>query len=216
MKKDLLAFMKKNADEKKAPKAEKVKKVRNAAPAGETAVKYKRASTKISAVAITGFVLAVVMLMVSVIATVATSATGLTNHIFFAVAEANANYVGDVLGAADDTASLMQNYLSMSYDAEKRGASTSSRTSKVYDDLKLGTYTYERESVLLNTMWSTVSANEAILNMGALFERYAFDKGRESYTIVITEEDAAAQTARTYSEHSAYSRKAFILPAPTP
>ena len=190
MKNDLFASQKQNADGKKTEK-------------------YRKASAKITAVAIAGFAIAVILLATSVIATVTASATGLTDHIFFSVAEGNANYVGDVLGAADDTAALLQNYLSMSYDAEKRGASASNRTSKVYEDLKLGTYTYERESVLLNTMWSTVSANEAIVNMGALFERYAFDKGRESYTIVITEEDAANQTAQTYGEHSAYSQEAY-------
>ena len=195
MKKDLLASAKKSVDKH---------------PSSTTKnVKYRKASTKIAAVALTGFAIAMVVLAASVVATVADSATRLTDHIFLAVAEANANYVGDVLGAADDTASLLQNYLSMSYDAEKRGASTSSRTSKVYDDLKLGTYTYERESVLLNTLWSTVSANEAIVNMGALFERYAFDKGRESYTIVITGEEAANQTAQTYGEHSDYSQEAY-------
>ena len=124
--------------------------------------------------------------------------------------------MGDVLGAADDTAALLQNYLSMSYDAEKRGASASNRTSKVYEDLKLGTYTYERESVLLNTMWSTVSANEAIVNMGALFERYAFDKAARATPSSsprtmppIKPLEATAITLPTL-------RKLSMPPAPTP
>ena len=175
----------------------------------EKAVKYKKASTKISAVALAGFTVAIVMVMLSVIITVEGSATGLTNQIFFSVGEGNATCVSEVLGAADQTASLLQNYLTLSYEAEKRGANTGNRNSKVYEGLQLGTYTYERESVLLNTMWSTVAANDAIVSMGALFERYAFDKGRESYTLIINEQDSVDHTIHTYGEHADYSKEAF-------
>ena len=206
MKKDLLAFLKKKVDWKKIPKAAKA-----ASATGDQTVKYQKASTKIAAVALAGFVVAVLMIGINVIATVAGSATGLTNHIFYAVAEANANYVGDVLGAADDTASLLQNYLTTSYDAEKYGISTTTRNSKVYKSLRLGTFSYERESFLLNTMWSTVSANEAILSMGALFETFAFDKGRESYAIRVTEADAKDQAAKSVGNHAEYSQEAYYI-----
>lgn len=208
MKKNLLAF-KKNAAEKTVEKGQYSDGKKRAVSGGAKTMRYKSASAKVSTIAIIGFFVAVVALMVIVLSTVAGSATSLTNQIFYSVANGNATYVGDVLGAADDTASLLQSYLEMSYQAEKRGANSSSRTSKVYDKLKLGTYTYERESVLLNTMWSTVAANEAIISMGALFERYAFDKGQESYTIHITASDAAEQTAQSYGEHSVYSQNEY-------
>lgn len=203
MKKDIFAFLKKKADGEKPAKAAK------AVSGGEQPVKYQKASSKIAGVAIAVFAVAVLLLGINVIATVAGSATGLTNNIFHAVAEANANYVGDVLGAADDTAALLQNFLTMSYDSEKYGVSSSSRSSRVYKSLRLGTFSYERESFLLNIMWSTVSANEAILDMGALFEVNAFDKTRESYAMIVTEEDAAAQSVHTYGEYAEYSQEEF-------
>ena len=97
----------------KNPKVQKPAKAKKTKTAGAKAVKFKSASTKVSSVAIAGFFVAVVVMMVSIMITVAGSATNLTNQIFFNLGEGNANYVGDILGAADDTASLLQSYLTM-------------------------------------------------------------------------------------------------------
>ena len=165
-----------------------------------------RASVKICRMALVGITIAVVMIAAVVITTLANSLTAVTNKAFEGVARGNATQVREVLGSADTAATLLQDYLTNSFLAEATtGGGAVTRPSQIYPDVKLGTYAYERESVLLNTMWSTMAGNDNILSMAALFEKNAFARNVKDYSVYLTPEDAAARTTRTAGDYDTFS-----------
>ena len=165
-----------------------------------------RASVKICRMALVGIVIAVVMITAVVITTLANSMTAITNKAFEGIAHGNATQVREVLGSADTAATLLQDYLTNSFLAEATtGGGAVTRASQIYPDVKLGTFAYERESVLLNTMWSTMAGNDSILSMAALFEKNAFARNVKDYSVYLTPEDAASRTARTAGEYDTFS-----------
>ncbi len=170
-----------------------------------------RASTKIARVMILGFTVGLVVLVTMIIATLANANTANINSAFSNITNSNAVFAGEILGAADDAAGLLQNYLEMSYEAEKEGNSrvTIDRTSRVSSMQQLGSFAYEREGVLLNAMWSTVAGNENIVAMSALFESGKFDTRAPNYTIHVTNEDAEAQSAQTLGFYKSYSQNNY-------
>lgn len=169
--------------------------------------KRKSAAQKISVIAISACSLAIIFLAVSVIATVASSMTAMTNQAFFNIARGNAAHVSEVLGTVDSTAAMLQDYLTTSFteEATATGANAITRVSRIYPEEKLGTYGYERESVLLNTMWSTLAESDSIIGMAAMFEKNAFARGMSSYSIYLTPADAQNRTARTAGDYNTYS-----------
>lgn len=170
-----------------------------------------RASVKICRMAIVGIVIAVIMIAVFVIVTVASSMTAMTNHAFSSIAHGNATRVSEVLGSADNTAVMLQDFLTTSFteEATATGANAITRVSRIYPESKLGTYAYERESMLLNTMWSTLSENKSIISMAAMFEKNAFARGMSSYSVYITPEDAKNRTAIPAGDYDTYSTYSF-------
>lgn len=186
-----------------------------------------RASTKICRMAIVGISIAVVLIAAFVIITVASAMTAMTNNAFSSIAHGNATRVSEVLSSADSTAVMLQDYLTNSFTEEATavGANAITRTSRIYPDVKLGTYAYERESMLINTMWSTLSESDCIISMAAMFEKNAFARGTNSYSVYITPEDARNRVAvsagdyETYSKHSFYTAcsqsRAVYMGAPT-
>ena len=193
------------------------KKLRAPKKAGNTAAKTRqpkfkdRAATKISGVAIVGFTVGLVALVIMIIATLAKANTANINSAFSNIANSNAVFAEEVIGAADNAAGLLQNYLQMSFETEAAGSSknTITRTSRVVSSIQLNSFAYEREGVLLNTMWSTVEGSDSVIAMGALFESGAFDSSAPNYTLYVTAADADAQTAQTLGFYKTYSQNEF-------
>ena len=193
---------------KKKQKLHAPKKAENAALKNRQPKSKDRAASKITNVAIAGFGLGLVALITMIIATLADANTANINSAFTNITNSNAVFAQEVIGAADDAAGLLQNYLEMSFRSEKEspGRTTISRTSRVASSIQLNSFAYEREGVLLNSMWSTVSGNDSVVAMGAMFESGAFDSAVPNYSIYITGEDAAAQKAQTLGFYKTYSQ----------
>lgn len=171
----------------------------------------KSAAQKISVIAIGASSAAIIFLAIAVIATVASSMTAMTNQAFSSIARGNAAQVSELLGAVDSTAVMLQDYLTTSFteEATATGANAITRVSRVYPESKLGTYAYERESMLLNTMWSTLSESDSIIGMAAMFEKNAFARGVGSYSVYLTPADAEARNTRTAGEYDTYSAYSY-------
>ncbi len=173
--------------------------------------KRKSAAQKISVIAIGANSAAVLFLALAVIVTVASSMTSMTNLAFSSIARGNATRVSEVLGAADNTAVMLQDYLTTSFteEATATGANAITRISRLYPEMKLGTYAYERESMLLNTMWSTLSESDCIISMAAMFEKNAFARGVNSYSVYVTPADAQNRSAIPAGEYDTYCTYSF-------
>ena len=119
---------------------------KNLIPAGTVEVaketKRKSASQKISVIAIAAACAAIVTIAVAVIVTVAGSMTAMTNQAFSSISRGNATQVREVLGAADNAAILLQDYLTTSFIEESKngGGNAITRVSRVYSDIKIGTF----------------------------------------------------------------------------
>lgn len=130
------------------------------------------------------------------------------------VAERNAAIFQGVFDSVNSTGEGITDYLYSEYDgsASYGTASTQQMEEVQYYSPLFGVActksTYECELVLRRIFEANVGINDAILNMGAVFEPYAFDKNIEAFSMMARQTADGAETD-IYADYNTYSKELF-------
>ena len=173
-----------------------------------------RIATKIAVpvIAILTAIFLLVIILTSVLTGRTMSAAG--EREMQGIAEKNAAIFQGVFDSVNSTGEGISAYLYSEYDgsASYGTASTQQIEEIQYYSPLFGVActksTYECELVLRRIFEANVGNNGAILNMGAAFEPYSFDKNIESFSMMV-EQTAEGSRTSIYGTYNAYSQELF-------
>lgn len=133
---------------------------------------------------------------------------------FTNLAHANGNQVQAILDSASDQAAAMQDYIVRAYDqgAPIIAAPENMQLKSVVYNTEMSDLNIEIENYLLNSMWSSVAANDDLVGLGMYFEPNKFDPNIKDYTLYVSREDAAKKTASSEGSYSDYSNQDYYKP----
>lgn len=129
---------------------------------------------------------------------------------FSDMADGNAARIQAILDESALVAENLQSYIEREYDKDSTmtDAEKGVGTSMLYG-IQMSGLNVEVENYMINEMWSTILNSENIMSMGFQFEPYQYDPGIESYSVYLTQEDAAALKCEPFADYDTYSKEVY-------
>lgn len=136
------------------------------------------------------------------------------NSEFDGIAAQNGLIVQNVINTANDTASILQDYLLEQENVfAKDGYNGKTEKSSVYPNVKLQEMNKSTEDFILSVASSTALNSDTIAGVGVFFEPNSFDPGIKDYTIYVSEDDANNKTAQSYGSYDSYGSEDYYKKA---
>lgn len=179
--------------------------------AGKGKLKKDRSlSTKVAMTMAVVLLLSFMAMAVSITILTGNALTESVDANFNDMADGNASRIQALLDEAVLIAENMQSYIEREYE---RGSTMTEEELGVGTSMLYGTQmsglNASVESYLINEMWSTLLNSENIIGIGFQFEPYQYDKSIRSYSVYLTDEDAANLHCEPFAEYEVYSSEVY-------